>query len=61
MNNSIPIGHRGPDDEGYFIHDSAETFAAIGMCRLAIIDLSTGHQPLFSADGKIVLVFNREI
>ena len=59
MNDTII--HRGPDDDGYFIHDSAETTVAIGMRRLSIIDLSTGHQPMFSADGKIAIVFNGEI
>ncbi len=59
MNNTIT--HRGPDDDGYYIHDAAESTVAIGMRRLSIIDLSTGHQPMFSADGQIAIVFNGEI
>ena len=51
------IAHRGPDDEGMFCDDRA----AIAMRRLSIIDLSTGHQPMSSPDGKIHIVFNGEI
>jgi asparagine synthase (glutamine-hydrolysing) len=52
------MAHRGPDDEGIWI----EGAVAIGHRRLSIIDLSTaGHQPMFSADGRFVLVFNGEI
>ena len=49
--------HRGPDDEG--VH--ADGPCAIGMRRLSIIDVSGGHQPLSSADGKVWLVCNGEI
>src|SRR5665811_168704 len=50
--------HRGPDDEGVFIKDHI----GLGFVRLSIIDLSSaGHQPMFSADGRFVIVFNGEI
>lgn len=49
--------HRGPDDEG--MH--ADGPCAIGMRRLSIIDLSGGHQPISSQDGKVWLVCNGEI
>lgn len=49
--------HRGPDDEG--VH--AEGPCVIGMRRLSIIDLSGGHQPISSQDGRIWLVCNGEI
>jgi asparagine synthase (glutamine-hydrolysing) len=49
--------HRGPDDQG--IH--AEAGCAIGMRRLAIIDLETGHQPIGNEDGSIWAVLNGEI
>ncbi|MBO0770952.1 MAG: asparagine synthase (glutamine-hydrolyzing) [Actinobacteria bacterium] len=52
------IGHRGPDDEGYY----ADSDIALGYQRLAIIDLSAGgHQPMQSADGRYWMVFNGEI
>lgn len=51
------IIHRGPDSEGVFVDD----YAALGMRRLAIIDLNTGLQPIFNEDGNIVVVFNGEI
>ena len=51
------IRHRGPDDEGYYTDGPC----AIGMRRLSIIDLSTGHQPISNEDGSIWVVFNGEI
>jgi asparagine synthase (glutamine-hydrolysing) len=51
------IRHRGPDDQGYY----TEGGCGIGMRRLSIIDLSTGHQPISNEDGSIWVVFNGEI
>ena len=51
------IRHRGPDDEGV----RAEPGAALGMRRLSIIDLATGHQPIRNEDATIWVVFNGEI
>ena len=51
------IRHRGPDDEGIHVDRNC----AIGMRRLSIIDLSTGHQPICNEDGTIWIVFNGEI
>jgi len=51
------IRHRGPDDEGVFV----DRGVAIGMRRLSIIDLSTGHQPIHNEDRSIWIVFNGEI
>lgn len=52
------IHHRGPDDMGIFFEDGI----GLGHARLSIIDLSpTGHQPMFSADGTVALIFNGEI
>jgi asparagine synthase (glutamine-hydrolysing) len=49
--------HRGPNDEGVFVRGRA----GIGMRRLSIIDLSTGHQPISNEDGTLWIVFNGEI
>ena len=51
------ITHRGPDDQGIFECD----FAHIGMRRLAIIDLHSGHQPIHNEDRSVWVVFNGEI
>jgi asparagine synthase (glutamine-hydrolysing) len=51
------LEHRGPDDEGIYIHG----MAGIGMRRLSIIDLPTGHQPMANEDESVWVVFNGEI
>lgn len=52
------LAHRGPDDEGTFIENNI----ALGHRRLSIIDLSkNGHEPMFSGDGRFVLVYNGEL
>lgn len=52
------IAHRGPDSKGLF-HDGDVLF---GHTRLSIQDLSeNGNQPMFSADGRYVIIFNGEI
>lgn len=59
MNNLII--HRGPDDDGSYIGINNNYSIGLAMRRLSIIDLSTGHQPMFSDDNKITIVFNGEI
>jgi asparagine synthase (glutamine-hydrolysing) len=49
--------HRGPDDAGYHVTPTV----ALGMRRLSIIDLETGHQPVHNEDGSVWVVFNGEI
>ena len=49
--------HRGPDDEGYFVGAGV----GLGMRRLSIIDLTTGHQPIANEDESAWIVFNGEI
>lgn len=54
------IAHRGPDDVGAWIDDAAGV--ALGHRRLSILDLSpAGHQPMLSASGRHVIIFNGEI
>jgi asparagine synthase (glutamine-hydrolysing) len=49
--------HRGPDGEGLWVGDGV----ALGMRRLAIVDVAGGDQPLVNEDGSIRVVFNGEI
>ena len=49
--------HRGPDGNGSFVDERL----AMGMRRLAIIDLATGDQPMISQSGDWVICTNGEI
>lgn len=51
------LTHRGPDQQGVWESDHI----SLGAVRLKIIDLEHGAQPMISADGGTVLVFNGEI
>jgi len=51
------LSHRGPDGEGYYEDGNI----GLGHRRLAIIDLNTGKQPMYSTNGDVVVVFNGEI
>lgn len=60
------IRHRGPDDDGvYADRGQADHSAALpvhlGFRRLAIIDIEGGHQPMATAEGDLVIVYNGEI
>lgn len=60
------IRHRGPDDQGVWLGygvdgEDREDGVALGMRRLAIIDLAGGHQPVFNEDQSALVVFNGEI
>jgi asparagine synthase (glutamine-hydrolysing) len=49
--------HRGPDSEGLLVTSGV----ALGMRRLAIIDLVTGEQPTFNEDKSVAVILNGEI
>jgi len=51
------IAHRGPDDEKTHI----EPGIALGACRLAILDLAHGYQPIDNETGDIWTAFNGEL
>ena len=52
------LGHRGPDDSGVWFGETV----GLGHRRLSILDTSSsGHQPMASAGGRYMMVFNGEI
>jgi asparagine synthase (glutamine-hydrolysing) len=51
------LGHRGPDDEGYFFSPGI----GMGHKRLSIIDIEGGHQPMVTEDGRFVILYNGEV
>ncbi len=51
------LTHRGPDDEGFYSSGPVQ----FGARRLSIIDLTTGHQPLATADGSHWITYNGEL
>ncbi|HEY5651303.1 MAG TPA: asparagine synthetase B, partial [Acidimicrobiia bacterium] len=54
------LGHRGPDDSGFWTDAAAGV--ALGHRRLKVIDLSAGgSQPMISHSGRLVLTYNGEI
>ncbi len=54
------LAHRGPDDSGEW--QDPECGVVLAHRRLSIIDLTReGHQPMSSAAGRYVIVYNGEI
>lgn len=51
------LAHRGPDDEGLYVDETA----GLAHRRLSIIDLKHGHQPMQNVDGSVCLAYNGEI
>ena len=54
---SNAIRHRGPDDDGFYVNGGV----GLGMRRLSIIDIKSGHQPIHNQDRSAWIVFNGEI
>jgi asparagine synthase (glutamine-hydrolysing) len=52
-----PLAHRGPDGCGVHLDRNV----GLGHCRLSIIDLNTGAQPMANEDESVWIVFNGEI
>jgi asparagine synthase (glutamine-hydrolysing) len=52
-----PISHRGPDGNGVYL----DANAGLGHCRLSIIDVGGGAQPMTNEDESVWIVFNGEI
>ena len=54
------LAHRGPDGAGHWRDVDAGIY--LGHRRLAVIDLTeSGRQPMVSASGRYVIIFNGEI
>ncbi|KPJ75683.1 MAG: asparagine synthase [Deltaproteobacteria bacterium SG8_13] len=53
------VAHRGPDEQGYWFDPQCAVY--LGHRRLAIVDIPGGHQPMWTADGRIGVIFNGEI
>ena len=51
------ISHRGPDETGFFQSQNC----VLGICRLSIIDVSSGQQPSYNQEKTVASVFNGEI
>ena len=51
--------HRGPDDSGTYL--SEDQRVGFGFCRLSIVDLAGGHQPMSNEDGSVWIVYNGEV
>jgi asparagine synthase (glutamine-hydrolysing) len=49
--------HRGPDGDGFH----TDEHAALGMRRLAIIDVAGGDQPVYNEDRTVAAVLNGEL
>ncbi len=51
------LSYRGPDDSGYYLHGHV----GLAHCRLSIIGIESGKQPISNETGMVWVVFNGEI
>ena len=51
------IAHRGPDGAGLYLGPGV----GLAHCRLSIVDLAQGQQPMYSHDRRFVIVYNGEV
>ena len=51
------LDHRGPNGSGHYHKDNV----FLGHTRLSIIDLEGGWQPIYTEDGRFLVIFNGEI
>ena len=51
------IDHRGPDGKGFYLDESV----GLGHCRLSIVDIDHGEQPMSNEEGTIWISYNGEI
>jgi asparagine synthase (glutamine-hydrolysing) len=51
------MAKRGPDGKGFHLSEGV----GLGVCRLSIIDLETGDQPISNEDGTVTVACNGEI
>ena len=51
------LRHRGPDQSGNYLDDNV----AMGIERLSILDVEKGRQPIYSNNGRCVIVHNGEV
>ncbi|MBF0134565.1 MAG: asparagine synthase (glutamine-hydrolyzing), partial [Magnetococcales bacterium] len=56
---TLSLAHRGPDGHGVHVDRDHRVF--LGHRRLAVIDLTGGNQPMWTADRRLCIVFNGEI
>ena len=54
---ALAMRHRGPDQWGLYLDD----LAGLAHCRLSIIDVEGGAQPIHNEDKTLWIVYNGEI
>jgi asparagine synthase (glutamine-hydrolysing) len=53
--------HRGPDEDGFLLGEPRAPGLALGMCRLSIIDLEGGSQPIWNETRDVAVISNGEL